>query len=159
MSILRELRRRKAEFLPLSFHEQFVYIVVLLLTALIAIVIVAAAWNLILKILIDLVLSGSLDPTDYTVFQDVFGMILTVIIALEFKKSLLVVAAGGDNVAKTRSVVMIALFAICLKVIVLDVTQADPLQVIALAAAILALGIVYWLVSDPARRLPNEPDD
>ena len=44
-----------------------------------------------------------------TAFQAVFGMILTVIIALEFKKSLLVAAEGGDTVVQILSVVMIAL--------------------------------------------------
>jgi hypothetical protein len=64
------------------------------------------------KILFGLLLSGSLDPSDYAVFQAVFGMIFTVIIALEFKKSLLVLAERRDNVVQIRSVVMIALLAI-----------------------------------------------
>lgn len=97
-------------------------------------------------------MSGSLDPSDYTAFQDVFGMIFTVIIALEFKKSLLVVAARRDTVVAIRSVVVIALLAICRKVIILDLTETDALHILALAAAILALGIVYWLVSDRDRR-------
>jgi hypothetical protein len=40
-------------------------------------------------------------------------MIFTVIIALEFKKSLLVVAERRDSVVQIRSVVMIALLAVC----------------------------------------------
>jgi hypothetical protein len=51
------------------------------LTARVAVIVIAAVWNLSLKILFGLVLSGSLDPSDYSVFQAVFGMILTVIIA------------------------------------------------------------------------------
>jgi hypothetical protein len=35
------------------------------------------------------VVSDVFDPTDHVVFQTVFGMIFTVIIALEFKRSLL----------------------------------------------------------------------
>jgi uncharacterized membrane protein (DUF373 family) len=75
-------------------------------------------------------------------------MIFTVIIALEVKKSLLVVAERRDSVVQIRSVVMIALLAICRKVIILDLTETDALHILALAAAILALGIVYWLVCD-----------
>jgi uncharacterized membrane protein (DUF373 family) len=41
---------------------------------------------------------------------------------------------------------MIALLAICRKVIILDLTETDALHILALAAAILALGIVYWLI-------------
>ena len=114
-----------------------------------------AVWNLTLKIVFGLILPGNLDPSDYATFQAVFGMIFTVIIALEFKKSLLVIAERRENVVQIRSVVMIALLAICRKVIILDVKEADALQIFALAAAILALGIVYRLIRDSDRRLIN----
>jgi uncharacterized membrane protein (DUF373 family) len=123
------------------------------LTALIAVIVIAAVWNLSLKILFGLVLSGSLDPSDYTTFQAVFGMIFTVIIALEFKKSLLVIAERRESVVQIRSVVMIALLAICRKVIILDLRETDAAQLFALAAAILALGIVYWLIRDSDQHL------
>jgi hypothetical protein len=41
-----------------------------------------------LKIFFELILAGGFDPSDNTVFQTGFGVIFTVIIALEFKKSL-----------------------------------------------------------------------
>jgi uncharacterized membrane protein (DUF373 family) len=148
MSIKDALRSKKAELGPLSLYRRFEYVVVLILTALIAVVVIAAVWNLTLKVLLELVLSGSLDPADYTAFQVVFGMIFTVIIALEFKKSLLVVAERRENVVQVRSVVVIALLAICRKVIILDLAETDALHIIALAAAILALGVVYWLIDD-----------
>ena len=72
---------------------------------------------------------------------------------LEFKKSLLVVAERRDTVVQIRSVVMIALLAICRKVIILDLTETDALHILALAVAILALGIVYWLIRDSDQRL------
>ena len=149
MSIREELRDATQQFRLLSLYQRFEHIVVLFLTALIAVVIVAALWTLSLKILFGLVLSGSLDPSDYSAFQAVFGMILTVIIALEFKKSLLVMAERRDTVVQIRSVVMIALLAICRKVIILDLTETDALHILAFAAAIFALGIVYWLIGNP----------
>jgi uncharacterized membrane protein (DUF373 family) len=148
MSIREELRDATRQFRLLSLYQRFEHIVVLFLTALIAVVIVAALWTLSLKILFGLVLSGSLDPSDYSAFQAVFGMILTVIIALEFKKSLLVLAERRDTVVQIRSVVMIALLAICRKVIILDLTETDALHILAFAAAIFALGIVYWLIGN-----------
>jgi uncharacterized membrane protein (DUF373 family) len=153
MSIKEDLRTAREKFRLLSLYQRFEHIVVLILTALIAVIVVAAVWSLSLKILFGLVLSGSLDPSDYAVFQAVFGMIFTVIIALEFKKSLLVVAERRDSVVQIRSVVMIALLAICRKVIILDLTETDALHVVAFAAAILALGVVYWLIRDSDRRL------
>jgi uncharacterized membrane protein (DUF373 family) len=47
---------------------------------------------------------------------------------------------------------MIALLAICRKVIILDLRETDTSQVFALATAILALGVVYWLIRDSDQR-------
>lgn len=137
----------------LSFYDRFEHVVVLILTGLIAIVIVAAVWNLALKILFSLVLSDTFDPTDNAVFQAVFGMIFTVIIALEFKRSLLVLAERGETIVQVRTVVLIAMLAVVRKLIILDLSKTEALQLLALAAAILALGGVYWLVRDQDRRL------
>jgi uncharacterized membrane protein (DUF373 family) len=152
MSIKDRLGSFREQFEPLSLYQRFEHAIVLILTALIAIIVVAAVWNLILKILFGLVLSGSLDPSDYSVFQAVFGMIFTVIIALEFKKSLLVLAERRDSVVQIRSVVVIALLAICRKIIILDLTETDALHILAFAAAILALGVIYWLIRDRDQR-------
>ena len=155
MSFKDELKIAREQLRLLSLYQRFEQIVVLVLTALIAIIVVAALWSLCVKVLFGLLLSGSLDPSDYAVFQTVFGMIFTVIIALEFKKSLLVLAERRDNVVQIRSVVMIALLAICRKVIILDLTETDASHILALAAAILALGAVYWLIRDSDQR-PRE---
>jgi uncharacterized membrane protein (DUF373 family) len=125
---------------------------VLILTALIAIVIVAAVWSLALKILHGLVLAGDLDPTDHVVFQSVFGMVFTVIIALEFKRSLLVVTERRETVVQVRAVILIALLAIVRKPIILDLSTANAAEIVARAAAELALGAVYWLIRDQDRR-------
>jgi uncharacterized membrane protein (DUF373 family) len=145
MSIKDELKAARAEFRVLSLYQRFERVVILILTALITIVVVVAVWNLSLKILFALVLSGSLDPSDYSAFQAVFGMIFTVIIALEFKKSLLVVAERKDRVVQIQAVVVIALLAVCRKVLILDLAEADAWHILALAATILALGGVYRL--------------
>jgi uncharacterized membrane protein (DUF373 family) len=150
MSIREELGNARAQFKLLSLYQRFEHIVIMILTALIAIIVVVAVWNLTLKIVFGLILPGNLDPSDYAIFQAVFGMIFTVII-----KSLLVIAERRENVVQIRSVVMIALLAICRKVIILDVKEADALQIFALAAAILALGVLYRLIRDSDRRLVN----
>jgi uncharacterized membrane protein (DUF373 family) len=148
MSIKDELNAARTEFKLLSLYQQFEHVVILVLTALIAIVVVAAVWNLTLKILFGFVFSGNFDPSDYAIFQAVFGMIFTVIIALEFKKSLLVVAERKDSVVQIQTVVVIALLAICRKIIILDLAETDAWHTLSLAAAILALGIVYWMIRD-----------
>jgi uncharacterized membrane protein (DUF373 family) len=155
MSIKEELGNVRAQFKLLSLYQRFEHIIIIILTAMISVIVVVAVWNLTLKIVFGLILPGNLDPSDYAIFQAVFGMIFTVIIALEFKKSLLVIAERRENVVQIRSVVMIALLAICRKVIILDVKETDALQIFALAAAILALGVVYWLIRGSDQRLVN----
>jgi uncharacterized membrane protein (DUF373 family) len=86
------------------------------------------------------------------VFQTVFGMIFTVIIALEFKRSLLVLAERGETVVQVRTVILIAMLAVVRKLIILDLTRTYALELFGLAAAILALGTVYWLIRDQDRR-------
>ena len=151
MSIKDELIAAGVEFRLLTLYQRFEHLVTLVLTTLIAIVIIVAVWNLILKIMSGLILNGGFDPSDYSVFQAVFGMIFTVIIALEFKKSLLVVAARKERVVQIQTVVVIALLAICRKIIILDLSETDAWHILSLAAAILALGGVYWLIRERDR--------
>lgn len=85
-------------------------------------------------------------------FQTIFGMIFTVIIALEFKHSLLVVLERRESVVQVRAIVLIAIRAMVRKFIILDLERTGAHQLFALAAAILALGTVYWLVRDQDQR-------
>jgi uncharacterized membrane protein (DUF373 family) len=152
MRLKDELSRGRLQWRLLTFYQKFEHAVILVLTALIAIVVALAVWNLVLKVLLSILSTGGLDPTDYTVFQALFGMIFTVIIALEFKRSLLVVVERRHGVVQVRTVVLIALLAIVRKLMIIDLSAADAQQVLALAATILALGGVYWLVRDQDRR-------
>ncbi len=52
------------------------------------------------------------------------------------------------SVVQVRSVILIALLAVVRKLIILDLSSTDAFHLLALAAAILALGAVYWLVRD-----------
>jgi uncharacterized membrane protein (DUF373 family) len=151
MPLLEKFTARK-HLQGMTVYEQFEYFVVLFLTALIAVVIVAGVWHLALKVFFTLILTGSFDPTDYVVFQTIFGMIFTVIIALEFKRSLLVVAERHESIVQVRTVILLAMLAIVRKLIILDLSNTDPLHLFALAAAIMALGAVHWLVREQDRR-------
>ena len=156
MRLKQQLAEMRVEWAPLTLYQKFEHASIFIVTALIAIVVALAIWNLALKILLSII-SSSFDPTDYAVFQSVFGMIFTVIIALEFKRSLLVVAERRDSVVQVRAVVLIALLAVVRKLIILDLKSTEALQLLALAAAILALGGVYWLIRDQDRRHRSTP--
>src|SRR4030081_2000064 len=136
----------------LTFYQKFEHAIILVLSGLISIVVALAVWNLVLKLVASIVLSGGFDPTDYSVFQALFGMIFTVIIALEFKRSLLVVAERQHSVVQVRTVVLIALLAIVRKLMIIDLSATDAQQVLALAATILALGAAFWLARDQDSR-------
>jgi uncharacterized membrane protein (DUF373 family) len=75
-------------------------------------------------------------------------MIFTVLIALEFKRSLLVIAERRQNIVQVRTVLLIALLAVVRKLTILDLTGVDASELFALALTILSLGGVYWLVRD-----------
>jgi uncharacterized membrane protein (DUF373 family) len=150
MPVKQEVAAARERWRLLTLYQKFEHSVILILSALIAIVVALAVWNLALKVLSS-ILSSSFDPTDYAVFQALFGMIFTVIIALEFKRSLLVIAERDRSVVQVRTVILLALLAIVRKLIIIDLST-EAQQVFALAAVILALGVVYWLVRDQDRR-------
>jgi uncharacterized membrane protein (DUF373 family) len=154
MRLRQELADARRRFDLLTFYGKFEQIVIFILTVLIAVFVIFAVWNLALKVL-QSIASSTLDPTDYSVFQAVFGAILTVIIALEFKKSLLVSAERQQSVVQVRTVILIALLAVVRKVLILDLAHATT-ELFALAAAIIALGAVYWLVRDQDRSIAGE---
>jgi len=135
----------------LTLYQKFEHAVILLLSGLISIVVALAVWNLVLKLVASIFL-GEFDPSDYSVFQALFGMIFTVIIALEFKRSLLVVTERRHGVVQVRTVVLIALLAIVRKLMIIDLSATDADHLFALSGAILALGGVFWLVRDQDRR-------
>ena len=151
------LRETREAWPGLSTYERFEQVVSLVLTGLIGMVIAAAVIHLSFRILL-LVLSGLLDPAETGVFQAVFGMIFTVLIALEFNHSIIGVLHRKESIVQVRTVVLIALLALVRKFIILDASKTDPLTILGLAAAILALGSVHWLVRDQDRKDAAEQD-
>jgi len=152
MALREEIKAGEARWRRLTVYMKFEHAIVLVLTLLISVIIVSAIWKLAIKILSSLVLSETFDLTDIAAFQSIFGMIFTVIIALEFKRTLLLVTERTESVVQVRAVILIALLAIVRKLIILDISPGDAPQLLALAVATLSLGGVYWLVRDQDRR-------
>ena len=152
MSEAKSPRGNSVLWRSLTFYDKFEQVVVFVLTILIALIVLAALWNLLKLVATSLLLVDIFEPTYPAVFQTVFGAIFTVVIALEFKRSLLVVVERRFGIVQVRAVVMIAMLAVVRKFIILDLSQTEAMKLLALGAAILALGIVYWLVRDQDRR-------
>ncbi len=130
----------------MGLHERFEQVVALILSLAIGVVVAAALWEVLLRIGL-LLLSGSLDPQDHKVFQAVFGMIMTLLIAMEFQYSIIRFYKRRDNIIQVKTVILIAILALARKFIVIDTSSADAGKLAALAAIVLALGLVYWLMN------------
>ena len=147
LTLTSEMSDLRSKWKTLSLYERFEQTVVSLLTLVIALIIALATWQLLLHA-IRLVESHMVDPADSQVFQGLFGMVLTVLIALEFKHTLLVVKHHRRAIVQVRAVVLIALLALVRRFIILDLYQTTPSVVAALAGSALALGVVFWLVGN-----------
>ncbi|MFT8462320.1 phosphate-starvation-inducible PsiE family protein [Acetobacter persici] len=129
-----------------SIFDLFEEIAMLVLTLCIMVV---AALGLIhvLYAVFEMLRTATLSPTNPVVLQSLFGLFFTVLIALEFKHSILVSPdTPSHSMVRMRSVLLIGMMATVRKFIVLDLNGVDVMEVLALSAAILALGSVYWLV-------------
>lgn len=94
--------------------------------AVIAVVIAAALFELCLRVVL-LLFNGLIDPADQKVLQALFGMMLTVLIALEFNHSITEVFEREHSIVQVRTVALLAL--VC-KFIILDTSKTEPLTII-----------------------------
>ncbi|HEV7445944.1 MAG: hypothetical protein JWO04_2785 [Gammaproteobacteria bacterium] len=145
--------RYKARWNVLTYYQRFESAVALVLTAVIALIILVALYRLCVGVVAGLLL-GALDPLEHTVFQTVFGQIMTLLIALEFNHTLRFFVTRHESIIQTRVVVLIALLALARKFIILDINETSPGYLLGLAAVTLALGLTYWLM-----RQRDEDDD
>jgi uncharacterized membrane protein (DUF373 family) len=149
--VLGAARQTRGAWPALTAYERFEQVVSLVLSLLVSALIVAALVHLTFRIAL-LVLYDLTDPAEQEVFQAVFGMVMTLLIALEFNHSILGVLERRHGIVQVRTVVLIALLALVRKFIVIDAAHAAPATILGLAASVLALGGVYWLVRDQDRR-------
>lgn len=140
------VQRFRAEWAVLDLYQRFEQIVAMVLSAVIAVIIAVSLWQLITTVYL-LLLVAAFNPLDHKIFQTVFGMIMTLLIAMEFKHSIIKVAFRYENIIQVKTVLLIALIALARKFVILD-PDVSPAQVAALAGATLALGATYWLLRE-----------
>jgi len=138
----------------LSYYQRFESTVALALTLVIALIIAIALYRLGESVIAGLLL-GVLDPLDPKVFQQVFGDIMTLLIALEFNHTLHYVVVREQSIIQTKVVLLIALLALARKFIILDLHEVDAGQLLGLAAITLVLGIAYWLLRERDDRIAS----
>jgi uncharacterized membrane protein (DUF373 family) len=103
-----------------------------------------------IKLVSDLMLGESF--LDKAALQDTFGLILTIVILLEFNHSIYVAMTQGSGAVQTRIVVLIAVLVIARKLMLKDFDAIDFQTLLGYGGLLLALGALYWLISDGDRR-------
>lgn len=131
----------------MSPYQRFESVAAMVIRALVMLVIVVAIAHLTYGVLQSLEF-GTLNPLNHRVFQDIFGDIVTVLIALEFNHSLHYVITGKKSIIQTKLILLIALLAVARKFIVMEIEAITAEAMFGLAAVALALGIVYWLLRE-----------
>lgn len=135
-----------------TMYQRIESLVALMLTAVITLVVFVALYRLLYGV-VDGLLFGSANPLDHKVFQNVFGQIMTVLIALEFNHTLQYVVTRAQSIIQIKTVLLIALLALSRKFIILDLAETSAEHLVGLAAVTFVLGITYWLIRERDDRL------
>jgi uncharacterized membrane protein (DUF373 family) len=130
-----------------STYQRFEQVITTIVATLNAIMILAALWGLIVEVY-RLVLRGTFDTLDHKAFQSVFGMMLTLLIALEFGHSIVHPHSRSGGIIKTQTIILIAILAISREFIVFQMETYSAFLLAAYAASLLSLGIVYKLIKE-----------
>lgn len=135
-----------SELSILGLFHRFERFITIGLVILISIMILAAFWGLIIETY-QLLLHGAFERLDHKAFQSAFGMIMTLLIAIEFNHTIIHshVSSGRHVIVKT--VVLVSILAVARQFIVLELEVVSPIVLTALAFSLLSLGIVYWLMA------------
>ena len=140
------LDEMRSQWRLMTVYERFEQVVAITLSGVIALVIVISLIQLI-RLVFTLLVMDALNPLDHKVFQLVFGATMTLLIAMEFKHSIVKVALRKESIIQVKTVILIAILALARKFIILD-PDVDPAKVAALAGTVLALGLTYWLMRE-----------
>lgn len=131
-----------------GFTEYCIKWVIRLLALVIVVVIVFSAVDIIILIVSKLrVAPNYVVGIDHVV--DILGAFLTVLIAVEVYQN--IVLYLREDIIQVKVVLATAVIAVSRKVIVMDLSNSQPLNILALAGIVLAVAIAYWLVRSERR--------
>ena len=150
------LDEMRSQWRLMTVYERFEQVVAITLSGVIAVVIVISLIQLI-RLVFTLLVMDALNPLDHKVFQLVFGATMTLLIAMEFKHSIVKVALRKESIIQVKTVILIAILALARKLIILE-PDVDPAKVAVLAGTVLALGLTYWLMRERDDRMSEQLD-
>ncbi len=92
--------------------------------------------------------------SDQNAMKDTFGLILSILILIEFNHSIALAMRRRSGVLEVRVVILISIIVIARKLILLDYAKTGLDTLLGLGGLALSLGALYWLLSDVERRRP-----
>jgi uncharacterized membrane protein (DUF373 family) len=134
----------------LASYGQFERIALGSVLVMLAIITVFAIVFVATRLVADLALGESF--LDKAALQDTFGLILTIVILLEFNHSIYVALTERSGAIQARIVVLIVILVIARKLMLKDFEAPDYQTMLGFGGLLLALGALYWLICDGDRR-------
>jgi len=140
------IKKLKQLWPEMSLFDRFEYLVMLSVSFLLAIIIMVALVRL-MENVYQLLIEQMSDHIGFKAFQATFGMLLTLLIAFEFRNSINAVLEGKGLLIQVKIVVLIAIIALARKFLVMDPKEYDAKIMAAYGFIALSLGVIYWLLS------------
>ena len=147
------LSRLKKGLTGRTFYDQFELIVSGIVLFLVSTVIIYTTILTSIVLIHDFLMGMAF--IDAEVFKDTFGLILTILILLEFNHSIVSALRRRSGSIQVSIIVLITITVIARKLILLDYASASPETLLGLGGLALALGALYWLIAGVERREPS----
>jgi uncharacterized membrane protein (DUF373 family) len=127
-------------------YEGFEQVILGILVFIISIIIIYALILVIITLADDF--RAGLVYMESGAMKDTFGLILTVIILLEFNHSIVLAIRQGSGAVQVRIIVLITIIVLARKLVLLDYTTTSAETLAGLGGLALSLGGLYWLIAD-----------
>jgi uncharacterized membrane protein (DUF373 family) len=138
---------------PGSLYESYARFELLISTALLLLVSVLIIYStIVLVVTLITQLTNKENFSDITALKDIFGLVLTVLIMIEFNHSIVLSIRQRIGVLQVRVIVMITIVVIARKLILLDYSTVTWQTLLGLGGLALVLGALYWLLSEVESR-------
>lgn len=87
---------------------------------------------------------------DLAKIHSLFALVLTIVIALEFSRSIVESLTNRHFIIASQSVVLIGILTVVRKLMLIDIREVAPLTLLGLAAIVAALGVLYYFLGNRA---------
>ena len=138
-----------------TLYDLFEQIILSIMVLIISLIIVYSLILTMITLFEDLV--SGIGFMETSALKDTFGLILTVIILVEFNHSIVLALRQRSGAIQVRIIVLITIIVLARKLVLLDYAVASVETLMGLGGLALCLGGLYWLISDgeQRRRVPD----